>query len=370
MSSYVTTGAPLVQTTTPGAEVRDALKRKTLREQRLENRRTWTIPPKRQAVAAVTLAETSDGANAQQSTLKIPHLARRFHLARPSHFQKYPSGIRKHKRHNRSHLATVVEKHVTRFNESAAPVSNTPLPIDRILPDRDLPLQTVSRQDQLLHTEHDVNVPSISGPTSHVVSTFVKPAAGLGKTGNSIRDHPSTWDHDSDQLAEELAAFALELEDENASNKGNDRRGVPLKPRSPEIADDDVTMDGEYVYETFVRVSRTDLVHDHDGETRSMGMLVIEEEDEELWQAYAEDDADSEWDEEDADSNGEYAFQGGFRWLTHSAEDNPRNDYPEDEVSSDDEYSRDAYKFRHGASDDEEYDLEEGQWSDNERSNI
>jgi hypothetical protein len=37
------------------------------------------------------------------------------------------------------------------------------------------------------------------------------------------------------------------------------------------------------------------------------------------------------------------------------AEDNPANDYPEDEVSSDDEFDRGAYNYRHYASDDEQY---------------
>ena len=41
-----------------------------------------------------------------------------------------------------------------------------------------------------------------------------------------------------------------------------------------------------------------------------------------------------------------------------SAEDNPNNDYPEDEFDSDDEHGEGAYRFRHGASDDEQYDLE------------
>jgi hypothetical protein len=54
----------------------------------------------------------------------------------------------------------------------------------------------------------------------------------------------------------------------------------------------------------------------------------------------------------------------GIRLLTYTAEDNPRNDYPEDEVSSEDEYGQSAYKYRHGASDDEEYDAEAGPGDD------
>ena len=43
------------------------------------------------------------------------------------------------------------------------------------------------------------------------------------------------------------------------------------------------------------------------------------------------------------------------------AEDNPANDYPEDEVSSDDEFGLGSYNHRRNASDDEEYDFERDQ---------
>jgi hypothetical protein len=38
------------------------------------------------------------------------------------------------------------------------------------------------------------------------------------------------------------------------------------------------------------------------------------------------------------------------------AEDNPSNDYPDEEVSSDDEYGYNPYKYRHTRSDDEAFD--------------
>lgn len=43
------------------------------------------------------------------------------------------------------------------------------------------------------------------------------------------------------------------------------------------------------------------------------------------------------------------------------AEDNPANDYPEDEVSSDDEFGLGSYNHRRNASDDEEYDFDRDQ---------
>ena len=51
-----------------------------------------------------------------------------------------------------------------------------------------------------------------------------------------------------------------------------------------------------------------------------------------------------------------YCKKGNWHDL---AEDNPANDYPEDEVSSDDEYGHNAYQYRHYASDDEAFDEDE-----------
>ena len=59
-----------------------------------------------------------------------------------------------------------------------------------------------------------------------------------------------------------------------------------------------------------------------------------------------------------------------FPLLTSPAEDNPRNDYPEEEVSSEDEYGHGAYKHRHAASDEEEYDVEDRPSSDDESASL
>ena len=47
--------------------------------------------------------------------------------------------------------------------------------------------------------------------------------------------------------------------------------------------------------------------------------------------------------------------------IVNAAEDFYGNDYPEDEIDSDDEYGRDAYRYRNHASDDEQFDQD---WSD------
>lgn len=58
----------------------------------------------------------------------------------------------------------------------------------------------------------------------------------------------------------------------------------------------------------------------------------------------------------------------GFKSLLtrQIAENFYGNDYPEDEVNSDDEFGRGAYNYRHGASDEEEFDEQEPSWSDEE----
>lgn len=53
-----------------------------------------------------------------------------------------------------------------------------------------------------------------------------------------------------------------------------------------------------------------------------------------------------------------------FGLIAEAAEDYYGNDYPEDELESDDEFGRNAYKYRENASEDEEYDEDLNAWSD------
>lgn len=54
--------------------------------------------------------------------------------------------------------------------------------------------------------------------------------------------------------------------------------------------------------------------------------------------------------------------------LTQIAEDNPANDYPEDEVSSDDEYGYNAYKYRQYGSDDEAFGSDGDEINENDHN--
>ena len=115
-----------------------------------------------------------------------------------------------------------------------------------------------------------------------------------------MHDHQSSWDYDSDQLAEELAAFALEISREEGHeyqpSTTKESQGVGVK-------DILVDVDEDFIYDTYIRVP---VAAGSKGEAspNDVGLLIIDDKDQELWQKFAESDDDSEWDEDDPDSNG------------------------------------------------------------------
>jgi len=130
--------------------------------------------------------------------------------------------------------------------------------------------------------------------------------------------------------------------------------GLPtLKPMMDVHMEDEASDDDEYVYDVYVRdeaASKAISADLTDAASQSIGFLVITEEDEALWETYLEDE-DGKFDTDDEDEN---------------AEDYYGADYPEDEVASDDEYDKGAYGYRHGGSDDEQWDSDTGAFSDEE----
>lgn len=122
-------------------------------------------------------------------------------------------------------------------------------------------------------------------------------------------------------------------------------------------SDSDDDDDGDYVYDTYVRYDGPpDTVIDNATAATALppdiGVLVINVDEQPLWEAYLEqnpaaDDSDKEFDTDDEDEN---------------AEDFYANEYPEDEVASDDERDEGAYRYRVAASDEEEW----GMYSDEE----
>ncbi|KAK4696066.1 hypothetical protein P7C71_g1797, partial [Lecanoromycetidae sp. Uapishka_2] len=209
-------------------------------------------------------------------------------------------------------------------------------------------------------------------------------ATNAPKLAQSVNEPSNQWDYKSPLLAEQLQQIALQeiqahkkrSKDLNASQLKTQPK--PPKPRQPESElsagkeNGDYTVvdavdsndDSIYVFDTYIRssVGKEDDVHNielpvavvPDMNSGSFGIIVIDDDQEELWETYGEDhESDAECDSEEEDEN---------------AEDFYGNDYPEDEVESDDEFDRGAYNYRHDASDDEEYGEGVATWSDEEKT--
>ena len=135
----------------------------------------------------------------------------------------------------------------------------------------------------------------------------------------------------------------------------------------------DQDTDEDWVTDTYFRHPNSE-VEPADGATTSLGskdqtaigLLVITDEDEEIWESYAQqEDSDSDVDTDEDDENGMPSFHHvGVTSYILVAEDWHGNDYPDEEVESDDEYGRYAYHYRHAASDEEQFDGDAVSWSD------
>ena len=119
---------------------------------------------------------------------------------------------------------------------------------------------------------------------------------------------PEVTKEDPEQLAEDLVAFALQLE---PAGDLEHEQMCPEERSKVKIVDEDVDMEDSYVYETYVRVTCGPVPRPHLAlyqPPNTIGVLVIGEDDEEVWEAFVESGEDSDWDEEDADSNGKPAM--------------------------------------------------------------
>ncbi|KIW73352.1 hypothetical protein PV04_01481 [Phialophora macrospora] len=282
----------------------------------------------------------SKSAPTTPATSQPAHQARRFHLARHISSILSPNtagGIRKSKNFIRPPLATFIERHGAAFDHEHNPLYRGE-PVDRML---EVPSDGTAR-DTMAEESKEPTLDTLNASTRSPTNTFVQARPKTIRSGTSIRDHPSTWDLESDQLADELAALALEFDPELQDKiKAAPNEDSPTPP-SPGLRDVPMTTrdrEDPYIYETYIRVP-----YDGDpGTTTNLqsnyGILVIDEEDEDLWQKYVDSEDETDWDEEDS-----------------NAEDNPANDYPEDEVSSDDEFGYNAYKYRTYGSDNEDFD--------------
>ncbi|KAL8944634.1 MAG: hypothetical protein Q9216_000331 [Gyalolechia sp. 2 TL-2023] len=188
----------------------------------------------------------------------------------------------------------------------------------------------------------------------------------------------------SDELALQLQQFALDVcATNNPASQVTRHPKVKVKPKPPKPrpARDGLGTTGEdrkgfrdsadlsdssedienFVYDVYVRQSERAYENTSVGVQQStlekanpdkIGVLVIESEDQERWELYGNEDqsSDEDWNSEEEDENAE-GYYG--------------NDYPEDELDSDDEYDRDTYKHWHGPFDEEGCE-DSIDWSDDE----
>ncbi|CAI4217985.1 unnamed protein product [Parascedosporium putredinis] len=229
-------------------------------------------------------------------------------------------------------------------------------------------------------------------------------AKKLKRPGKLVRDQPRTseaekvdepptlpqYHHDMERLASEMGAWTMNEIQRNLDQRGSqssNQRPVPkpagarstpsLKPKVPaqryaerhpqakaavpvastpsqgrtpsgqkaeDALDTEMDMDGDWIEEIYQRVPASKL--DATVPLKDVGVIRFEDDKEEQFFYGAGDgDSDAEQWEDEEDEN---------------AEDYYGADYPEDEVDADDEFDRNAYKYRTGnASDEEEYDLQD-----------
>ncbi|KAF2498012.1 hypothetical protein BU16DRAFT_537588 [Lophium mytilinum] len=340
-SARVLPTIPVVRTTQPGEENRPA-------RARLDSAR-----PTQPSQGTIAQPLSPSHSSVLHQLRADPSTFRRFHLSRRSlpTCHASPSGLEK-----------------KRKRENAVPV----------FMERKKKAQT-STQDQEgsvgSQQELDIMQESESKSKEQASATRKRPGAGAkelqwrAKNWSTLESKKSldTLGEPPQDVVKDLEKFAEEIDHQESKTvlspptttpkkRGPKAPALRYKDRYPEeqkaqdhnAMDVDMEDDGDYVYDTYVR--DVDMTKPLD-ENGILGLLVISDEDQELWDTFADNEESDEFDTDDEDEN---------------AEDYYGADYPEDEVDSDDEMGLDPYKYRQGASDDEEYDAEDAAWSDDE----
>ena len=156
------------------------------------------------------------------------------------------------------------------------------------------------------------------------------------RLNQSLKKLPNQWDHNSEDLAAHLQEVVLD-ELNNEARLPHDENNIKFKPRPPKPRkpsakftsdracqkldtnnEDQIGNDSDYVYDTYVKIepimqagsSRAEMLMDPlsgiDGGT--IGVLVIEDEEEALWETYGDvGESDSEYNSEEDDENGQHA---------------------------------------------------------------
>lgn len=210
------------------------------------------------------------------------------------------------------------------------------------------------------------------------------------------------WAAEDDELSRRMNAFALEIIGQNlAEEEERDRKAAAAAARKPttssphkfqpkppakrfaerhpeviaqyeapvpptsEQDEYETASEDEYVVETYVRVPASVLSKDVD--PGKIGLLVFGNESDAEFFYGVEGDSDDEWLEDDEDENGELSniHKSPSRDSTNKqkAENYYTADYPDEDLDSGDEYDRGAYGYRGNASDQEEFDERDEQYT-------
>ncbi|KAL4786764.1 hypothetical protein BJX76DRAFT_320188 [Aspergillus varians] len=412
---------PLVRATSPGAELREEKRIAAARKQaedkikhalyssptppKSELEKPSNIPDKINAapVSGEAVSSVSSGRGSPASAAGLALSIRRFQISRTNTTPTSPlrgagGGIQK--RRMDGAVAVLVEKlrrepHSRRASmvaDAAALMENADHLAKGLTPARPRKRPVVNQAEKKWRAERQG---AISAAKENISQVLEKEAQA----------RQSTWEDESDRLAHQLEQIALELNSEmeaepTSANQytappaatrpamskpplkyqprtpNKHRAAVPSVPAvapaesyqekavKPPAENEGGDSDEDYVYDTYIRRPLPDkglvtdpLVdlgsdqeawfrhHGIDGTRQDVGLIVITPEDEIFWEGFAEDEDDEDrWDSEDGDSN---------------AENNPANDYPDEELSWDDEEDDAAAiyrKYRLGQSDDEEFD--------------
>ncbi|KAL8723033.1 MAG: hypothetical protein Q9225_000575 [Loekoesia sp. 1 TL-2023] len=317
-----------------------------------------------------------------RSQIRIPKEPRRFHFTRTSTSTRNSSvmhgGIQKVKKKQKKTLAVFVER-ADDVQNSGHRRANSETSHEEQAKSRDdshtPPAESSSPRKRPLASPAERNWRDQTWKQPLRSNSETKPAVA----GTLAKDTTS----DSVKLARQLQQFALDV---SGNGTGAPRmhkhpyakvKPKPPKPRpakadagviegSSNIPRDAMDLSGNtedpenFVFDVYLRqaehIDENTSTGLHSALVRTdpdkVGVLVIEDEDQETWELYGNDDqsSDEDWNSEEEDEN---------------AEDYYGNDYPEDELDSDDEYDRDTYKHWHSAFDEEDFE-ENIDWSDDE----
>ena len=278
VSNYVGPSVPIIRATAPGAEVEDERRRRA------------------QLAQASTKSPVPDGA-AGQTDLATPASSippRRYHLTKPS---ASPAG---HKRQpwspgSRSNvqpdIALFMEKPVNvsshhedgRNGRYSLPSNNAPM---------DNPTVTARKKR-----------PKVNAAEKSFLAAQKQVQANIDGRGSEMPGSPEGDAFVSSSPSKRTQQILIDMAQEHQSLSHFGELQQALDDASMDLGNPE-----DYIYETYIRVPRSALANmgDQSESSRTIGFLVIEEEDQQLWETYADAEEESEWDEEDEDSNGKY----------------------------------------------------------------